>query len=263
MAPTQVVRLGLIHGIPQKWNLEENLKTFVEAVQRAAPHSPDILVTPECWLDGYAAADPESTVERLRSVAQQLDDSLFLRRVANVAKEQGLHLCFGFTALENGKIYNAAGLWGADGALIGIYHKTHLQKHDLQYTPGDKLPVWQTPWGPVGIMICADRRWPETARVLRLQGARLILNPTCGFYNSLNEAMMRTRAFENQCFIAFAHPRLSLVTDPAGHIIAQERSDELGVLIVDIDLEKARDDNHLADRRPELYGLLAQPRSAD
>lgn len=263
MAPTHVVRLALMHGIPQKWDLEKNLKSFLAAVQRAAPYSPDILVTPECWLDGYAAADPESTVDRLRGIAQRPEDSVFLHQVAGVAREQGLHICFGFTSLENEKVYNAAGLWGSDGTLIGIYHKTHLQKHDLQYTPGDALPVWQTPWGAVGIMICADRRWPETARVLRLQGARLILNPTYGFYNSLNEAMMRTRAFENQCFIAFAHPRLSLVTNPAGHVVAREETDDLGVLTVDIDLEKARDDNHLADRRPELYGLITQPRLGD
>ena len=119
------------------------------------------------------------------------------------------------------------------------------------------MPVWPSPWGPLGIMICADRRWPETARTLRLQGAKIILNPTYGFHNDLNEAMMRTRSFENQCFIAFAHPEESLVTGPKGEIVAQEK-DSRGVLMCEIDVSRARDDNHLQDRRPDLYGAIVE-----
>ena len=254
----QTVRLALMHGVPAKWDLDANMNAFLDALARAVPHRPEIFITPECWLDGYAAPDKDSTPERLRAVAQDPQRSPYLQRVAEEAKKNSLYICFGFTSVEEGRIYNAAGLWDANGALAGIYHKTHLQTHDLQYAPGDALPVWPTPWGPVGIMICADRRWPETARSLRLQGARLILNPTYGFYNDLNEAMMRTRAFENQCFIAFAHPRLSLVTGPKGAVVAKEESDEFGTLICDIDLSLARDDNHLRDRRPELYGILSR-----
>ncbi|HEO71434.1 MAG TPA: carbon-nitrogen hydrolase family protein, partial [Candidatus Hydrogenedentes bacterium] len=155
-----------------------------------------------------------------------------------------------------GKIYNAAGLWDSLGRRVGVYHKTHLQHHDLQYAPGADLPVWPSPWGPLGIMICADRRWPETARVLRLRGAKLILNPTYGFHGGLNTAMMRTRAYENQCFIAFTHPEESLVTGPKGDIEAHAFG-KPGVLICDIDLARAKDDNHIADRRPELYGPIS------
>ena len=107
-------------------------------------------------------------------------------------------------------------------------------------------------------MICADRRWPETARTLRLQGAKLILNPTYGFRGDFNTTMMRTRAYENQCFIAFTHPTEGLVTNPKGGVQAQEEGGP-GVLIVDIDLTKAKNDNHIRDRRPELYGPITAP----
>ena len=100
-----------------------------------------MLITPECWLDGYAAPDKASTPERLREVAQDLERSPYLERVAQEAKKRRMYICFGFTSLENGQIYNAAGLWGDDGTLIGVYHKTHLQNHDLQYAPGESLPV--------------------------------------------------------------------------------------------------------------------------
>ncbi|MCP4645393.1 MAG: carbon-nitrogen hydrolase family protein [bacterium] len=258
-APARPVRLALMQTVPEKWNLDANFEVFLTLLEGAAAHKPDFFITPEGWLDGYAAPDKASTPERILGVAQDLDTSPYLQRVAEEAKDRGLYICFGFTSLEDGKAYNAAGLWGPDGKRIGVYHKTHIQTHDVQYAPGEGLPVWPTDHGPVGIMICADRRWPETARTLRLQGARLILNPTYGFYNDMNTAMMRTRAYENQCFVAFTHPQLGLVTDPKGRI-AGRRHEEPGVLICDIDLARAKDDNHLRDRRPELYDILTQPK---
>lgn len=210
-------------------------------------------VTPECWLDGYAAADKASTPDRLESVAQDLEGSPYLRRVADEARNRSLFICFGFTSRENGRLYNAAGLWNEAGQRVGVYHKSHLQKHDLQFAAGEHLPAWPTPWGPVGILICADRRWPEAMRVLRLEGARLVLVPSYGFTGDLNEAMMRTRSFENQCFVAFAHPTLSLVTDPKGAVQGKQESEAPGLLVCEVDSTRARDDNHLRDRRPELY----------
>jgi len=255
----RTVRLALMRGVPVKWNLEANFEVFLKQLAQAAPDRPDIFITPECWLDGYAAPDKASSVERLRSVAQNLDESPYLQRVAREAQQRQMFICFGFTSIENGRIYNAAGLWDKQGRRIGVYHKTHLQTHDLQFSPGQGLPVWPTPWGPVGIMICADRRWPETARTLRLQGAGLILNPTYGFTGDLNEAMMRTRSYENGCFIAFAHPKLSLVTGPDGRIVAKKEDATPGVLICDIDLSRTNGDKHLRDRRPDLYHILTEP----
>lgn len=257
------VRLAMLRAVPAKWQLDANFELFRRAVTMAAEQRVQILVTPEGWLDGYASTAKDSTPERIRAIAQELDASSYLQRVAEEARRHGMFICFGFTSLENGKPYNAAGLWDAHGKLIGVYHKTHLQRHDLQYTPGESLPVWPTPWGEVGIMICADRRWPETARTLRLQGAKLILNPTYGFYNDLNEAMMRTRSYENQCFIAFAHPKQSLVTAPNGRVIAKEdaveaEAGEPRILVCTLDLSLARDDNHLPDRRPEIYRAITE-----
>jgi predicted amidohydrolase len=256
------IRLALLRAVPTKWDLEANFKVFLEGVDLAVQQKADLLITPECWLDGYASPAADSTPERIRGIAQDLDSSPYLAKVAQLARKHGMSICFGFTSLE-GQAYNAAGLWDASGKLVGVYHKTHLQTHDLQYAPGRSLPVWPTAWGKMGIMICADRRWPETARTLRLQGARLILNPTYGMRNDLNEAMMRTRSYENQCFIAFAHPQQSLVTDPDGRVIAKENSaaSEQSVpriLTCDIDLSRAKDDNHLRDRRPEIYRAITE-----
>ena len=261
-APQEPVRLALMHGVPEKWNVEENFEVFLKQLDRASAQKAEVFITPECWLDGYAAPDKASTPEKLRSIAQDLDSSPYLKRVTDEARKRHMMICFGFTSIEGGRIYNAAGLWSATGERIGLYHKTHLQTHDLQYSPGEGLPVWDSPIGKVGIMICADRRWPETPRTLRIEGARLILNPTYGFAGDLNEAMMRTRAYENQCFIAFAHPKTSLVTGPGGKVLAKWEGVKAGVTTCDIDLSKAKDDNHLRDRRPDIYGPITQPKAA-
>lgn len=250
------LRLAMLHGVPAKWDLETNFKAFLEGVEQADQEGADIFITPECWLDGYAAPDKESTPERLRGIAQDLAESPYLKRVSEEAHTRGMQICFGFTSIEHGDIFNTSGLWNEQGELTGVYHKTHLQTHDLQYSFGEALPVWKTSVGTVGMMICADRRWPETVRVLRLQGARLVLNPTYGFHGDLNTAILRTRAFENQCFIAFTHPQESLVTGPGGKIVAQWTGDTPGVMVCDIDLSEAKEDNHLRDRRPDIYSVL-------
>lgn len=252
-------RLALMQSVPEKWDLDANFEVFLEMIEQAGAQEADMLITPECWLDGYASPDKASTPERLREVAQDLERSPYLERVAQEAKKRRMYICFGFTSLENDQIYNAAGLWGDDGTLIGVYHKTHLQNHDLQYAPGESLPVWPSPWGPLGIMICADRRWPETARTLRLKGAKLILNPTYGMHHEANEWWMRTRGYENQCYIAFVHPKVGFVVDPKGNI-AGKRENDPGILICDVDLTRAKDDNHIRDRRPELYGIITAPK---
>ena len=71
---------------------------------------------------------------------------------------------------------------------------------------------------------------------------------------------MRTRAYENQCFVAFTHPEESLVTDPKGAVAAKEVEGTPGITICNIPLNQAKEDNHLRDRRPELYGVITQKR---
>ncbi len=253
---TTKLRIGQLRGIPPKWEVEKNFQTFLDILPEASEKNVDVLITPECWLDGYAAPDKTSTPEKLRTIAQDLDTSPYLARVAKEADERDMYICFGFSSLENGNIFNAAGLWDRDGNRVGVYHKTHLQTHDLQYSFGESLPVWNTEFGTVGTMICADRRWPETTRTLRIKGAKLILNPTYGMSHLRNEWWMRTRGYENQCFIAFTHPEVGLVVGPHGEIVGKAEGAEPGLHVVEIDLTEARDDNHIRDRRPELYEAI-------
>lgn len=251
------IRVGQMAGVPVKWDLEANFAVFLQRLAEADADGADIFITPECWLDGYAAPDPESTRERLRGVAQDLHGSPYLQRVAQEARDRQMWICFGFTSLEGEHIFNSAGLWNDRGELVGVYHKTHIQTHDHQFDYGEALSVYDSPWGPLGIVICADRRWPESIRTLRMQGARLILNPTYGFHGDMNTAILRTRSYENQCFIAFTHPEESLVTGHKGAVITQKIGNAGWAKVTALDLSQSKWDNHLPDRRPELYGKLA------
>ncbi len=248
------LKIGMLRGIPEKWNLDSNFEIFLKIATSARKQKVDILITPECFLDGYAVADKASTRERvIKSAAQSLDTSKYLKKVSQFAKQSEMYILFCFSLIDDSYLYNSAGLWGLDGNLIGIYHKTHLQNHDLQYNQGPSLPVFSTYWGPIGVMICADRRWPEVPRTLRLKGAKLILNPSYGMCHDANEMWMRTRGFENQAFIAFTHPELSLLIGPKGQVIKKEYGKEPALLVSEINLLEAKDDNHIKDRRPELY----------
>jgi predicted amidohydrolase len=253
------VRLGLFTAMPEKWNLEANWGVFAETVERHAGDKPDVIVTPECFLDGYAAAAKDWTPEKFAAVAQEETTSPYIGKVREIAERYRTAILFGYTEKRDGKFYNAALFVDRDGRIAGRYYKTHLQAHDLRFAPGVDLPVFDTPWGKTGVLICADRRWPETARVLRVRGSRLTLVPSYGMWHDENEWWMRTRAYENENFLAFVHPNVAFVADPKGKITGKLQSNRPGMLVVDIDLSQVTSNRHMQDRRPELYKDLALP----
>ena len=126
-------------------------------------------------------------------------------RLRELAKQLDLYLCVGFSELADDQLYNTALLIGPDGKTAGKYRKTHGV--EPFYRVGDSLPVFETRYGKVGIMICYDRQLPEIARTMAAQGAELILVPSNGMWGRMNDALLRTRCYENGVFLVFAHPR--------------------------------------------------------
>ena len=251
------VRIGMLKAMPAKWDPEANWAEFEQQFGRHRDSGLDVFVTPECFLDGYAVTEADWTVRKFRGVAQTVGESLYVRRVQDLARSARTHIVFGFTELKNGRFYNAALMVDRNGEIAGTYCKTHLQNHDLRFAAGRELPVFELDFGTVGLAICADRRWPESIRVLRLKGAEVCLLPTYGMSHLDNEWWMRTRAYENQMFVCFAHPCVAFVAGPTGQLDAKLQSNVPDVLVHEIDLAAATGDNHLADRRPELYGILS------
>ena len=254
------VRLGLFSAMPEKWDLEANWRTFERTFLAHANESLDLVVTPECFLDGYAVSAKDWSQERFSKIAQEVGDSTYIARVRALAEKHKTAILFGFTENAGGRLYNCALLVDRNGQITGHYHKTHLQDHDLRFSPGESLPVFDTAWGKTGILICADRRWPETVRVLRLKGAKLTLIPSYGMWHLDNEWWMRTRSYENENFVAFVHPNVAFVADPKGQIIAKLQSNVPGILVCDVDLSRVTDTKHIRDRRPKLYEEISPPK---
>ena len=154
-------------------------------------------------------------------------------------------------------MFNTALIYNRSGVLVGMYDKLHLQTHDHKYTPGKHLDVYESDFGIFGVMICADRRWPETTRTLTLEGARVIFNPTYGMHGDLNLCMMRTRSYENGIYIVFTHPGQALITNHKGAVVCNNRDDTKTYAVTEIDLSKApaNKGGHIVDRRTDVYKL--------
>ncbi len=251
------VRIGMLKATPTKWDLEANWAVFEDQFARYRDSGLDLFVTPECFLDGYAVTEADWSVPKFQGAAQTVGESPYVRKVQELARRAQTYIVFGFTELKNGCFYNAALLAGRTGEILGTYYKTHLQNHDRRFAVGRDLPVFELDFGTVGLAICADRRWPESIRVLRLKGAEVCLMPTYGMWHLENEWWMRTRSYENQMYVCFAHPNVAFIAGPKGQLDAKLQSNVPDVLVHEIDLETVTGGNHLADRRPELYGILS------
>ena len=251
----RIVRVGLIKAVPRKWDIESNWKAFERLGTEAVRRGTQIICTPECFLDGYVAPDSNGfSKTRFYSIAQSLRNGDYIKQAKDFARTNHVHLIFGFTERAEDGCFNSAAYIDEKGVLLGCYHKTHLLDHDLCYLPGNDFTVWETSLGRIGIMICADRRWPETARTLKVKGAEIIMNPTYGMWHLDNEWWMRTRSYENELYICFTHPQVALVTDPGGKIAAKLQSNIPDVLVHDINLSNMPDEM-FPHRRADIYEL--------
>lgn len=156
---------------------------------------------------GEAGADLVVTGEDIANLfdaATYLDDRTIFRNLAQetcgdahqvlpqVARHYQMHIVARFFELEADKIYNSSVLFGRDGHVIGRYHKVHLPVYEgWQVTAGDSFPAFETDLGMVGMLICYDQMWSESAAACALNGARIICHPSAA---SLSDYQMRTRA---------------------------------------------------------------------
>ncbi len=254
------IRLAQIKVYPVKGDLDTNQSRLLEILREVEPFKPDVVITPECFLDGYVSTETFVTRDNIGDYAIDPNKSPYVDAISEWAARNNSWFIYGSTRLSEGGVYNSALIINRLGDRVGIYDKVHCQNHDEKYLPGKSLPVFQSDFGLFGVMICADRRWPETVRSLALKGARIIFNPTYGAHDTLNEHMMQTRSYESEIFITFTHPEQSLVTGPGGEIINNEKSADVNFAITEIDLAKsdrAREKvlAHLKDRRPDIYSL--------
>ena len=263
----RIVRAALVKAVFEWGDPQANMKLLEKLAAPLADAKVDVLITPECFLDGYMIRNRKRvTTKKLAKCCVGGLSDRYLRRARRLAQRIGSYIVFGASQLDRqGIVRNAAFLFGRRGEHVGTYYKV---QPDHFYRPGEELPVFETDFGKVGIVICADRRWPEVMRCLRLKGAEIILNPTWGNHGERNTAIMRTRAYENGIPVCFAHPEQALICLPDGSIGAVLESSEACVLVHDVDLTRNKEAKSTEDkarshpvqnRRPELYGAIVEP----
>lgn len=229
----------------------------------------ELYVLPELCTTGYVFAERKE-VEEMAETTDGPSISAFLE----FARSKGVYIVVGFVE-KSDRIYNSAVLLGPDG-IVGIYRKVHLfERENLFFAAGnDGFPVFQTRFGILGMMICFDWFFPESARSLALKGADIIAHPANLVLPYCPDAMI-TRCLENHIFsitanrvgeetnggISLQFIGQSEIVKPDGVILKRLSSYEEGIAVADIDIAQARRkqlnpfNNLIEGRRPEMYHL--------
>ena len=231
----------------------------------------ELYVLPELFNTGYNFISKDE----LRSLAEDVHGNVTAIALQKFAKDRSCHIVYGFAENDRGKFYNSAAILAPSG-FVGLYRKIHLyDRENLFFEKGDLgFPVFDLPFGKVGIMVCFDWIYPESARTLALKGAQLIAHPANLVLPYCPDAMV-TRSLENRVFAATAN-RVGIedrgeillkyigkseIVSPRGEILVRMSDATEEIAATDIDLSLALDkrinafNNLFPDRRPQYYTL--------
>ena len=272
----RLVTLALAQMDAELGNLDRNLERVLAYTREASAQGAQVVVFPEMMLTGY---HQDLLGSQVRELALKHSDAP-IQELARAAGELGVYLLVGFIERrdDSGVIHNSLVLCGSNGQVIDTYAKSHLFSSERRhFSLGDNLPVYETEFGRLGVLICYDLCFPEVARILSLKGAELLLAPSA--WGRLDEMQwpihLRARALDNLVFAAGINRAgsegdlhfigQSMVVHPLGNVLAHLDADQEEMLVTTIDLDEValarQRSDHWFDRRPELYGLIAAPNS--
>jgi predicted amidohydrolase len=257
----------------------QNVEKLFRLIDEAGARGSDLCVLPEMW-----TGIEFSNETGYREIAEPIPGPI-TAELGKRARKYGMYLSGSMYENAAGTYYNTSPLISPDGAVLGIYRKTHLfdapNRADIppgfiessKVGKGAAVDVFETNLARIGMTICSDLRFPELYRELALKGAEIMtcssafLSPRFDHW----EFFLQARACENQCFIVAAgqygkEPKSglafvgrSMVVDPWGTIVATA-SDAEGLVTAHIDLdfiaEVKRRYPLMEQRRPELYPVL-------
>ena len=267
------MKIGMIQS-PVTASKEANLANAEQAIARAAADGADIAVLPEMFNCPYYNAAFVANAEPA--------DGESVARLRAAAAQNGVYLVGGsIPLLEEGHIYNASFVFDRAGRLLAVHKKVHLFdiaidggqvfQESATFTAGDAVTVFDTEFGKMGLCICFDFLFPELARLMALEGAQILMTPadfTMPTGKDHWEAILRTRAIENGCYVVapaqcgvkpkFQAYANSMVIDPWGNVIARASNrPEVITAVIDLDYlaQVRRQIFTLENRRPDVYQL--------
>ncbi len=276
---SNTIRIAAAQIDVQLGKAEHNLAKTLAYSGEAAGNDADLVVFPECALTGYGFDSREEALPAAQTVPGPATDT-----VSALCSDLGIHVIFGMLEKVEDKLYNTAVLIGPDGIAFK-YHKNHIpfQGVDRFVDKGD-VPFQLCNAGDVriGLQICYDIFFPESARVHSLLGADLVTLPT-NFATmgvvARASFILNTRAIENKVYVlscnrvgierGYPFCGKSKIVDPMGVTLAEASSDKDEIIYAEIDPANARtkrithaagewEIDRMADRRPELYGMITE-----
>jgi predicted amidohydrolase len=267
------VKIAAVQTDPKIMDIRRNLDKIKQGVQAAAGNGARLIVFPELALTGYVFSDREEAMPYMETIPGPSTDE-----VMSLCKELGVYVIFGMLEKDVDKGFNAAVLLGPEG-LIGNYRKTHLPflGIDRFLDPGNgPFRVYKTPIGNIGLHICYDCTFPESARVMAIKGADILVLPTNwpeGRWKVV-KYVINTRAYENKVHVIATNRAgkergvgfvgSSKIVNAWGDTLAQAEINDEQIVYAEVDLADARQKqvvlkpgefefNFIGDRRPELY----------
>jgi predicted amidohydrolase len=266
------MKVGFIQFRPVFGEVSANVGTMKNLIDSVEA---DLLVLPELATTGYTFTSQDELVR----IAEPFENSPSLDELSKLAREKNCGLVVGFGEISGGSLFNSAALLRPDGSRE-LYRKIHLfGAENLFFKPGDiPFAVHEFNGVKLGIMICFDWYFPESVRVLALEGAEIICHPV-NFVLPWGQRSMIVRSLENRVFsvtanrfgaekrgdYSFTFTGASQIVSPHGEILASAPAEGESVAVVEIDPAIARNKkiNRFNDlfesRRPEFYGRITEP----
>jgi predicted amidohydrolase len=276
------LRVALLQALPSGWDQVANLDKGESLCRKAQGMGADIVLFPEMWNIGYQffdASDPQS-LDRWKSQAIAADSD-FIRHFCDLARELNIAIAITYLQKWDGAPRNSVSLIDRHGEILMTYAKVHPCEFDREraLTPGNEFYVCalDTEVGNVqiGAMICFDREFPESARILMLQGAEIILTPNSCTLERNRLGQFKTRAYENMVALALTNYPVplcnghSIAVDPIAfggnetsrETVLVEAGEEEGIYVAEFDMMAIRNYRKRevwgnAYRKPRSYGAL-------
>jgi N-carbamoylputrescine amidase len=262
--------------------LDSNLAAVAALVREAAGKGAQIVLPPELFEGPYFCQTQE---ERFFANAAPVAEHRAVQAMQALAAELKIYIPCSFFERDGPHYYNSLAMIDDAGAVMGVYRKSHIPDgpgytEKFYFRPGNTgFKVWDTPYGKLGVGICWDQWYPETARALMLMGADVLLFPTAIGDEPAAEELDTSRLWRramvghavSNVVPVIASNRIgteahatfyghSFIADERGDLVGDFGATDSGVLIAEFDLDKIR--KHRAtfgffrDRRPDLYGRL-------
>ncbi|MHA6766622.1 N-carbamoylputrescine amidase [Sphingobium ummariense] len=262
----------------------DNIALVADHVTKAAARGAKIVLPPELFEGPYFCKVED---EALFAGALPTAEHPAVQEMRKLAKALGVYIPTSFFERDGHHYYNSLAMIDDEGEIMGVYRKSHIPdgpgyEEKYYFRPGNSgFKVWDTKYGTIGVGICWDQWYPETARIMALMGAEMLFYPTAigsePYDADLDTSRMWRRAMlghaVSNCMPVIAANRIgeegdqrfyghSFITDEWGDFAAEADAKDHGALVATLDLDRAR--THRAgmgffrDRRPELYARIAQ-----